>query len=299
VLGWAGLKLTGGALQLLNLVNGLTSLSGKKISLPGLENGGGDGTTPTGGGPGWLAGVKVKATDWISKGVQNLGGTAGLFNASFIGDYLLHNTEVGRAINPEYGGDISKLPGAVGEAATGWFENIKKNLSDWYNTASSVFSPTVEFWKNYWGNWETEHSATNSRLFDPQKLQSEWDALFGGNKKLEVPTGPVLPEATTTDLEKQIGVLEIPARVVLDWLTGDDGGGDHGFANGLPMVPWDGFPAILHKGERVVPAREVSSRSYSSNLYVESMIMNNGTDAEGLAAAMAAQNRRISAGFGW
>jgi hypothetical protein len=29
------------------------------------------------------------------------------------------------------------------------------------------------------------------------------------------------------------------------------------------------------------------------------MIMNNGTDAEGLAAAMAAQNRRISAGFGW
>ena len=61
----------------------------------------------------------------------------------------------------------------------------------------------------------------------------------------------------------------------------------------------DGYPAILHKGERVVPAREVNnSRSYSSNLYVESMIMNNGTDAEGLAAAMAAAQRRAANGFG-
>jgi hypothetical protein len=72
-----------------------------------------------------------------------------------------------------------------------------------------------------------------------------------------------------------------------------------GFANGLWSVPWDGYPAILHKGERVVPAREVgSSRNFSSNLYVESMIMNNGTDAEGLAAAMAAAQRRTMSGYG-
>ena len=48
----------------------------------------------------------------------------------------------------------------------------------------------------------------------------------------------------------------------------------------------------------VVPAREVQSRSFNSNLYVESMYMNSGTDAEGLAAAMAAAQRRTMSGFG-
>ena len=36
-----------------------------------------------------------------------------------------------------------------------------------------------------------------------------------------------------------------------------------------------------------MPAREANN--YSSNLYVESMYMNNGMDAAGLAAAMAAE----------
>lgn len=79
--------------------------------------------------------------------------------------------------------------------------------------------------------------------------------------------------------------------------------GDHllnhwGYANGLFSVPWDGFPAILHKGERVLPAREARSYNANSNLYVEHMHMGGGMDAQALAAAMAAQNRRISAGFG-
>ena len=69
-------------------------------------------------------------------------------------------------------------------------------------------------------------------------------------------------------------------------------------ANGLWSVPFDNYPALLHRGERVVPAREVNSRSYNSNLYVEKMIMNNGADAQGLANAMAAANRRRMSGYG-
>ena len=70
------------------------------------------------------------------------------------------------------------------------------------------------------------------------------------------------------------------------------------FANGLPFVPYNGYLAILHQGERVMTARENRTYTANSNLYVERMIMNNGQDAAGLAAAMAAQNRRVSAGFG-
>ena len=71
-----------------------------------------------------------------------------------------------------------------------------------------------------------------------------------------------------------------------------------GHANGW-YVPFDGYAAVLHKGEQVIPARQVAnSRTLNSNLYVESMYMNNGMDAEGLAAAMAAANRRTMRGYG-
>jgi len=73
----------------------------------------------------------------------------------------------------------------------------------------------------------------------------------------------------------------------------------HVHVNGIPFVPFDGYIASLHRGERVVPAREVnSSRNFSSNLYVESMYMNNGIDAQALAQSIAAANRRSMAGYG-
>jgi len=117
-------------------------------------------------------------------------------------------------------------------------------------------------------------------------------------------------------IQRQVGVVEIPANLSVGGIFSGGGGSPMytydeigagmsrimrglGFANGLPYVPFDGYHAILHKGERVVPAREVAaSRNYSSNLYVESMYMNNGQDAAGLAAAMAAAQRRTSSGYG-
>ncbi len=87
--------------------------------------------------------------------------------------------------------------------------------------------------------------------------------------------------------------IQAPSMVpsFLSWAFGSH-------ANGLWDVPWDGYPAILHKGERVIPAREMGSRSYNSNLYVESMYMNNGQDADALAASMAAAQRRTMSGYG-
>ena len=70
-----------------------------------------------------------------------------------------------------------------------------------------------------------------------------------------------------------------------------------GYANGIAYVPNKRL-AWLHPGETVTPARAVESRSFNSNLYVERMIMNNGTDAAGLASAMAAAQRRTMSGYG-
>jgi hypothetical protein len=114
----------------------------------------------------------------------------------------------------------------------------------------------------------------------------------------------VFPEDEAQEISREVGVVPIAAELVfhkdrrtLNWTGFSSPDGEN--ANGIWAVPFDGYRAVLHKGERVVPAREVnSSRNYSSNLYVESMYMNNEQDAEGLAAAMAAAQRRTSAGFG-
>jgi hypothetical protein len=149
---------------------------------------------------------------------------------------------------------------------------------------------------------------------------TEWDEYQENLKKLEeqgvtVPANLELEDAAkwAADAVKQIGVVQIPAQFTYWGMqTGAGGAGDpnayytmgldqasHPHVNGIWSAPFDGYHAVLHKGERVVPAREVgSSRNFSSNLYVESMIMNNGTDAEGLAAAMAAAQRRTMSGYG-
>ena len=126
--------------------------------------------------------------------------------------------------------------------------------------------------------------------------EEETAALFD---PLVLPAEVEVPEDSAEKIAEDVGTVTIPGRVIVEDMSDEEMEalfGSH--ANGLWSVPFDGYMAMLHKGERVMPAREVASRSFSSNLYVESMYMNNGTDANGLAAAMAAAQKRTMAGFG-
>lgn len=134
--------------------------------------------------------------------------------------------------------------------------------------------------------------------------------------KVEVPAEvePEIPEDAAKIIAEGIGAVPVPVIPYVPGAYSAPPGDTHGgiggggpgsstyysmHANGIWAVPFDGYAAILHKNERVVPAREAgSSRNFSSNLYVESMVMNNGTDADGLAAAMAAAQRRTMRGYG-
>ena len=107
----------------------------------------------------------------------------------------------------------------------------------------------------------------------------------------EIPVQMTVPSDEAARLSELIGTVLINGQIVV----GEDA---EPHANGIWSVPRDNYLARLHKGEQVVPARAVSSQNYNSNLYVESMIMNNGTDAAGLAAAMAAAQRRQMSGYG-
>lgn len=116
---------------------------------------------------------------------------------------------------------------------------------------------------------------------------------------VEIPSITELPADMQQQLQEHIDGWG-PFKIYITPVIGEPQGSlVPGHANGLPYVPFDGYAAILHKGERVVPANQNGgSRSFSSNLYVESMYMNNGTDAEGLASAIAAANRRTMSGYG-
>ena len=173
--------------------------------------------------------------------------------------------------------------------------------------------------KKAWSDWG------NDIIEVPKKLaQSVWKDLFGGGNNeptAEVKVEPKTDEEAAAMISAQIGTVSVPVRLVIQGGNGASGGVSYGggagggggladyymdtlfgsfrpgFANGLPMTPFDGW-YYLHRGEKVTPAREVSNRSYSSNLYIENMNMNNGQDAEGLAARIAAANRRTMSGFG-
>ena len=170
---------------------------------------------------------------------------------------------------------------------------------------------TTDLLTQFWAN-------PNSEQFDEATInamvQNITDALIEAEKP-KVPVELKTPEDSAQQIVEQVGEVVIPAVVqvtavtaggkmgmgVNGWPTGGGGGGPlmyiKGYANGLPYVPYDGLYR-LHRGERVMTAGTNRNYTANSNLYVENMNMNNGMDAQALAAAMSAQNRRISAGFG-
>ena len=212
----------------------------------------------------------------LTQSATSVAGMAGngilMNNIPAVGDWFMNQTSVGRALG--------------GRHADTW-ESVGKEFENWQREVFGDNGLIANFWN------DLTHLGDENYDFDShQELTLE--------PKVEIP-----PEEKES-IQQQIDAMtpEMKLKVMLDFQFGggpaveSDGTGWAPHANGLFSVPYDGYLARLHKGERVMPAREVQSRSYNSNLYVESMIMNNGTDAAGLASAMAAAQQRTMTGYG-
>ena len=273
VIGWAGLKVTGGVLDIVKIISGLQGLSLGAASSAGAAAGSAWG--------GAFAAAVMKAAPWLV-------GLYTLLNPSAGSDALGDNTIA------DQGGNITQ------EGAQAIMDFWEANPAQWQKRLMAVGGRYGDL-GSLTSNKQAMDIMLNATISDEEVFRQLEEAL--GLKPVEVEAVPVAPEGAAEELAAQIGPVTVPVQLVPD--AGGGAGTGYGglrytmHANGLWSVPFDGYMAVLHKGERVVPAREAGgSRNFSSNLYVESMYMNSGTDAEGLAAAIAAANRRTMRGFG-
>lgn len=296
--GWGAAKLTGGVLQLKKLVDGIMGLAG------------GTGAAQAAGraaGSAWGTGVAngiMSAAPWLL-------GLYTLLKPGDTGNNDIVDKNGNLTAEAEAYGYKKDQNGEVYQDRTAVVEKAAQDAWDLYRTNSfdkaameqlrstilndNAFQQLV---KQMYG----ASGAAGWRGVEDLDL-SEWIKQFGAP---EVEVEPVAPEDAAAKLTEEIGTVAVPVvmvpttggdtgriRTPRGWITPD---GSH--VNGLPFAPFDGYIAELHRGERIVPARENVSRNFSSNLYIESMYMNNGTDAQALAQSIAAANRRSMAGYG-
>jgi len=281
---FAALKTAETAANIMKIVNGLKGLTGGSAATNGATNGMGLG------GKLLATGVGVKLTG-VTAGA---GAALTMFDptglTALIPSVMEDQTEFFRMLRN--GGTIEEAAKAEGKAVKQAAKNAVKA----------------------WGDWGNQMRDTSGNL-----AHWIWTSVFGsGNKdeKAEVKVEPKTEEDAAAMISAQIGTVSVPVRLYLSHAggsapAGGGGGGglsDYfydtlfgsykpGFANGIPWVN-DTQLAWLHRGERVLTASQNRSYTANSNLYVENMHMGGGMDAQALAEAMSAQNRRISAGFG-
>ena len=284
------LKVSEGALTMVKLLDGLKGLMSGASAADATSAGAAAGSNWA---SGFASAVLTKAP-WLTNFMS--------INGAPVFDWLTHESPIAGVLNGQE---------SIGDLWNRWMGEIQQNASTFF-----------EDWSNneiikWFTRRDMNQDAAERTIFGANWSPSYMTAIGQGERPL-IEVEPVTTEDAAEVIAAQVGIVDIPAQLVLTgitgggemgmsfngWPTGGGGGGlphyirEH--ANGIWSVPFDGYPALLHKGERVMTAREAAAgnRTYSSNLYVESMYMNNGQDAEGLASAIAAAQKRTSAGYG-
>lgn len=116
------------------------------------------------------------------------------------------------------------------------------------------------------------------------------------------------PEDAAEDLEKQVGAVTLPVQLMFSGFGGKNpfesgnpllnflGFGSH--ANGLPWVPFDGYLAMLHKGERVLTAGQNRQYTINNNTYFSDVHLHNGLEIDALSDSINRRNAQEQRGYG-
>ena len=327
--GWAAMKLTGGALKVYQLINGITGMVGgvgtasMTGTLTGAAWGGAFAKAVLAAAP-WLTGLYALLNP-AETGSNDIVNQEGQLTEEGLSNFLqerenFKNLTPEQAAAGEWKGnrwaelifeageivqessklwdDIAGIQALARYASSGDREQLARELEG-LGYVLQVAAETVP--DDMPGTDVTNDK--NKAVFKNRLTGEVEKVLEDGMDAPQVVIDPVPPQDANQQIAEEIGTVTVPVMFSVEEMGPEEtaaffGTADGSNANGIWSVPFDGYRAILHRGERVTPAREIASRNFSSNLYVESMIMSGNTDAEGLAAAMAAAQRRTMNGYG-
>ena len=335
---WAGGKVISGALTLVELINGLKGLKGGGGVMSALGGSGGSvAGSLTGIFKNAIIGA-LPALGTIALGTLAITAGAVILGGSFNAQQVLENAkETGKQQNEaldkfnETVGAASKneelktahgtLAGYIVPRGKAGMEDLKDLqefarryvtfLRDFGDDAlmdkisDIVFDKGQEYAEEFQQAMEAVLANENDYSGETQQkvMDMVTDLMDAVRQQMAKEILTVELEPDVEGLQRQLSQVKLTANVAMNLGTGGMAGamaallsGNH--ANGLPFVPWDGYIAMLHRGERVLTASQNRNYTTNSNLYIENMNMNNGLDADGLAARIAAQTRRTMSGFG-
>ena len=265
VIGWGGLTVAGGIIDVIKIVGGLADLAG--ITAAGSAAGAAWG--------GAFATAVASAAPWL------------------IGLYTMLNpaATAGEDIDTTF---------ANGKVTTAGWEYWNNNLDAWNARLMAVGNKYGDL-----GTLINDEIALNiigNTTIDDEEVFRQLEEQLG-LKPLDIPFAPVAEDDAAEALAEQVGTVQIPAQLVVTGISGLGGGGGGvnvlmKKANGLPFVPYDGMLAMLHKGERVMTASENKHYTYNSNNYFGNVNLNNGLEIEALCDSIDRHNRKQRSGYG-
>ena len=341
--GWGMLKLTGAALDIVKLFEGISGMTGGGAATAGAAAGASWGAA--------FAAAVAKAAPWLVGAYALLspaeGGNDSPFDNKtgqmtnegwrYFQDYAAGRLpdaawdEIIQLVGDRYGGlsDILGNPLAINAMAKALygdhnFVGIDPTAQpDAYRTRinnelfdaleAMGYEPKIEIEPSEEvkailekGTLELKMGDPNGRIFTP----NGWE-----EPKVEVETE--VPPDEAAQISQEIGPVTLPVQLQLIGIAGAAAIGANGVigdlekawrqtlydkmrghANGLPWVPFDGYPAILHQGERVLTARENRQYTINNNTYFGGVNLHNGLEVEALTESIAARNARVASGYG-
>lgn len=145
---------------------------------------------------------------------------------------------------------------------TNLWTTITTRASEAWEGIKSVFTPVVEWFSNVFSKaWQKVKDvfSTGGKVFDGIKegiasvFKTVVNAIIGGiNKVIKVPFNAI------NNALARIRDVEIMGIKPFDWVTTFNVPEIPKLSTGLQYVPFDGYPAILHRGEAVLTAAQAS-----------------------------------------